>query len=293
MTGPTVPRAFGVLLLLLGGALVANSAVGPLGLDVVDYPISGTVWNQLVGLELVTLALVVPWCVIAGLRALRHRPGAAVLAFAPASYTLYMFVQYVLGPEYGDYRVVVLWQLAIVTLSAGLTLWSWSLMRDTALPEHSHRARRLFSAALFGLAGFVVLRYVGAIAGAFEGTPIPAEFEDARTFYWSIFMLDLGVVVPATVVAAVALRQGHGLGNRALLAVAGWFSLVPPSVAAMAAVMLVKDDPHGSTATVVLLSVASVLFAGFAWAAYRPVLEASRAGSTVETTRREGIASAP
>ena len=54
MTGPVVPRAFGVLLLVLTGALVANSAVGPLGLDVVDYPISGTVWNQLVGLELVT-----------------------------------------------------------------------------------------------------------------------------------------------------------------------------------------------------------------------------------------------
>ena len=61
----------------------------------------------------------------------------------------------------------------------------------------------------------------------------------------------------------------------------------------MAAVMLVNDDPHGSAATVVLLSVASVLFAGFAWAAYRPVLRAPRAGSAVETTRREGIASAP
>jgi hypothetical protein len=61
----------------------------------------------------------------------------------------------------------------------------------------------------------------------------------------------------------------------------------------MAAVMLVNDDPHGSTATVVLLSVAAVLFAGFAWAAYRPVLGASRAGSAVEATRREGIASAP
>jgi hypothetical protein len=293
VTGPVVPRPFGVLLLVLAGALLANSAVGPLALDVVDYPITGTVWNQLVGLEVVTVVLVVPWCVIAGLRALRQHPDAVVLAFAPASYTLYMFVQYVLGPEYGDYRPVVLLQVGIVTLSAGLTLWSWSLMREAALPELSPRARRGYSAVMAGLAAFVVLRYVGAIAGAFDTTAIPAEFDDARTFYWSIFLLDLGVVVPATVVGAVALRRGHLLGDRALLATAGWFSLVPPSVAAMAVTMLVNDDPNASAGTVALLSVASAAFALLTWVVYRPLLGTRLTELALEERRRDGVPSPP
>jgi hypothetical protein len=269
---PPVPRTFGILLLILAGVLAANSAAGPLGLDVVDYPISETLRNQLLGLELVTVLLVVPWCAIAGMHALRARSDAAVLSFGPSSYTLYMFVQYVLGPEYGEYRPVILLHLALVILSGGLTLWAWSLMRESSVPERSRRAERRYSTAMLGLAIFVVLRYAGAIAGTFDSTPIPSEFSASRTFYWSIFLLDLGLVVPATIVGAVALRRGTALGGRALIAAAGWFSLVPPSVAAMAVMMLVNDDPHASVGTVVLLSVASVVMAGLAWVVYRPLL---------------------
>lgn len=265
----TPPRSFGVLLLVLAGALLANSAAGPLGADAVDYPFSGTLRNQLIGLEVVTVALVVPWCAVAGVRALRGAQDAAVLAFAPSAYTAYMFVQYVLGPEYGDYRAIVLLHLALTTLSIGLTLWSWGLSRDVALPFLSRSSERRYAAVLAGLALFVLLRYVGAIAGSFDNAAIPEEFADARTFFWSVFLLDLGVVVPATAVGSVALLRGHDLGRRALYATTGWFALVPPSVAAMAVTMLINDDPNASVATVVLLSVASVVFAIFAAVVHR------------------------
>jgi hypothetical protein len=269
-TGP--PASFGVLLLLLPAALLANSVIGPLVLDLVDYPITPTLQNQLIGLEVVTVALVVPWCAYAGIRALRGEPGSALLAFGPAAYTAYMFVQYVLGPEYGEYRAVALFHLGLVTLSAGLTLWAWALSRATTLAVRSHRAERVYGSLTMGLAVFVVLRYVGAIAGSFTSTPIPQEFADSRTFYWSIYLLDLGVVVPATVVGAVALLRGRELGRRALYAVTGWFALVPPSVTAMAATMLVNDDPNASVTTVVVLAAASLVFGGFAVVVYRPLL---------------------
>jgi hypothetical protein len=266
------PPGFGVLLLLLAVALLVNSLIGPLALDLVDYPITETLQNQLIGLEVVTVFLVVPWCVYAGMRALRGEPGAALLAFAPAAHTAYMFVQYVLGPEYGEYRTIALFHLGLVTLSGGLTLWAWSLSRTTTLPVRSHRAERVYGAVMLGLALFVVLRYAGAIAGSFSSTQIPEEFAAARTFYWSIYLLDLGVVVPATVVGAIALLRGRRLGRRALYAVTGWFALVPPSVAAMAAVMLVNDDPNASAATVVTLTAASLVFGAFAVVVYRPLL---------------------
>jgi hypothetical protein len=266
------PAAFGMLLLLLAAALLVNSLIGPLALDLVDYPITATLQNQLIGLEVVTVGLVVPWCGYAGIRALRGEPGSALLAFGPAAYTVYVFVQYVLGPEYGAYRTVALFHLGLVTLSGGLTLWAWALSRTTALPARSERTERVYGAVMVGLALFVVLRYASAITGSFSATPIPEEFAAARTFYWSIYLLDLGVVVPATVVGAVALLRGRELGRRALYAVTGWFALVPPSVTAMAVVMLAKGDPNASVATVVTLTVASLVFGAFAVHVYRPLV---------------------
>ena len=42
--------------------------------------------------------------------------------------------------------------------------------------------------------------------------------------------------------------------------VVGWFALVPPSVTAMAAVMLVRDDPHASVPTLLLLTAGTLGF---------------------------------
>jgi hypothetical protein len=266
------PRPFGLLLLVLAAALLVNSAIGPLGAGLVDYPITETMRNQLIGLEIVTVALVVPWCVVAGARALRGEPGSALLAFGPVSYTVYMFVQYVLGPQYAEYHAIMLFHLGLVTLSGGLTLWAWALSRSTALPVRSPRSERIYGVVMLGLALFVVLRYAGAVAGSFRTTAIPEEFAAARTFYWSIYLLDLGVVVPCTIIGAIALLRGRQLGRRALYAVTGWFALVPPSVASMAAVMLVNDDPHASAGTVIALTVASVVFGVFTVIVYRPLL---------------------
>lgn len=79
------------------------------------------------------------------------------------------------------------------------------------------------------------------------------------------------IVVPATAAAAVALIRGVRWGHIALYAILGWFALVPPSVAAMAAAMAANDDPHGSAGQAVLLGVVSVVFAVLAAAIYRPL----------------------
>jgi hypothetical protein len=266
-----MPRPFGVLLLVLAGALLANTVLGPLGTGLVTYPISETLRNQLIGLEIVTLALVVPWTVFAGVASLRGRSGGPLLAFGPAAYTAYMFVQYVLGPEYAEYRLVVIFHLGILILSGGVTLWAWSLSREEILLSSSRRRELAYGGVLLGLAVFVLSRYLAAIAGSFTGAAIAPEFEAERTFYWSIFLLDLGIVVPCTVAGAIALIHGAPLGRRALYAATGWFALVPPSVAAMAAVMLVNDDAHASVGTVVLLGSASVAFVLFTAMVYRPL----------------------
>lgn len=261
-------RVFGGALLTLAALLVLNSVLGPLLTGVVDYPISESMTNQLLGLEVVTLLLVVPWTVAAGVLALREDPRAPLLALGPTTYTAYMFVQYVVGPEYAAASWTVLLHVGLVALSGGLALAAWSRAAAGPVPETSDRWRRWGGLALLGLAVFVLSRYLPLLVGAAGHEPIAAEFREARTFYWSIVLLDLGVVVPLTVAAAVALLRGSDPGRRAVYGVLGWFALVPPSVAAMAAVMVVRDDPHASVPTLALLSVATVAFWAVAWPAF-------------------------
>ena len=105
----------------------------------------------------------------------------------------------------------------------------------------------------------MLLRYLPLFVGSVTGAAIPREFATAPAFFWSIVLLDtLGVVVPATVAAAMADLRGSPLAVPATHAVVGWFALVPPSVAAMA-VMVVRDDPYASVPTLVLLAVTSII----------------------------------
>ena len=151
-------------------------------------------------------------------------------------------------------------------------LWGWSLARAAPVPDTTQRQRRRRAVLLGCFGTFVVLRYVPALVGAVTGAEISQEFLAARTFYWSIFLLDLGLVVPATFAAAVTLWRGRETGERAGYAVLGWFALVPPSVAAMAGVMLARGDEHGSWPTFVLLSAVSLVFAALTAGVFRPLL---------------------
>nr|WP_271210740.1 hypothetical protein [Rhodococcus wratislaviensis] len=263
---------FGTGMFLLAGVLVLNSLLGPLGLGLIDYPISTTLQNQLIGLEIVTLALVAPLSIAAAVLALRGHRAAGPMAFGPAAYTAYMFAQYVLGPEYADFNAVVLFDLGVFAAGAVLAVGGWTITDTRSLPDTTPAKQRTYGVVLLALAAFVVSRYLGPILGG----AMPAEFADARTFFWSIVLLDLGLVVPATIVSAVALFRRTSSAPKALYAVLGWFVLVPPSVVSMAAVMVARSDPAGSVGQVVVLGVVAVVFLVFAANVFRPLLSRHR-----------------
>ena len=267
-------RTFGVLLFVLGAVLVLNTVLGPLVTGVIDYPIAETGRNQLIGLELVSVALVAPLCVVAGVLALCAHRAAGVLGFGPAAYTAYMFVQYVLGPEYRAYNVAALFQIAIFGLGGAVALLAWTGTDVARLPVLTRARERVYGVLLLALATFVATRYTVALTGA--GDPIAAEFAESPTFYWTIVLLDLGVVVPATAVAGAALIRGARAAHTALYAILGWFALVPPSVAAMGATMVANEDPYASAGQTAVLGVASVVFVAVAVWIYRPLLSGGR-----------------
>jgi hypothetical protein len=237
----------------LAALLLANAGLGPIGLDVVAYPLPESLLNQLRGLELVTVLLVVPALLLAAGLGRHERPEGPLVAVGPCAYAAYMFAQYVVGPARTVYSPAVLVHLAVFAASAALTAWSWSLAthHDWPAPDRARRVR--WGLVLGAFAAFVLLRYVPLLTGAATGTPIPDEFAATPSFFWTVVLLDLGLVVPASLAAATAALRGTPLATPATYAVVGWFALVPPSVAAMAVVMAVRGDPNGSWATVGLL----------------------------------------
>jgi hypothetical protein len=190
-----------------------------------------------------------------------------------------MFVQYVVGPERLAYSPTVVLHLAIATLAGVAGVWCWC--RAVAAPGRriSDSTRHARVAWLVLLVAFVVARYLPVLAGSVTASPIPAEYAEAPAFYWSIVLLDLGVVVPLAVAAAVAVGRDRPAAEAAWFAVVSWFALVPPSVAAMAAVMVIRDDPHASVTTLVITTAASLACAVPALRAGRSVLRRAMAAS--------------
>ncbi|WP_338890612.1 hypothetical protein [Rhodococcus sovatensis] len=139
----TVHTVFGTGMFALAFLLVSNSSLGPLGIEVFDYPISITLQNQLIGLEIVTLILVTPLSIAAGVLALRGHRAAGPMAFGPAAYTAYMFVQYVLGPEYATFNAVVLFDLGVFALSAVLAVWAWTITDAAPMPDTTPTRQRI------------------------------------------------------------------------------------------------------------------------------------------------------
>jgi hypothetical protein len=262
-------------LAVLAVGLVVNSLLGPLGTGVVTYPFSETLVNQTIGLEIVSLLIVAPWCLVAAwLVSRRHRAGP-LLALPPAAYTAYMFVQYIVGPQYVEYPPVIPLHLGIFVLSGFVLVRAWNTIQSESLPSMSEKRRRISGVVLLLFAVFVSLQYLSAAQGILTGASLSAEFVDDPSMYWSIFFLDLGIVVPVTIATSVGLFRGAAWAIKAVFGVVGWYTLVPISVSAMGVVMLLNGDPNAAAGRVVVLSVAALVFTVVAAWIYRPVLRTS------------------
>ncbi len=261
MRGTPSNRWLAVCLFALAAGLAANAVIGPLALDIVDYPFSESIRNQAIGLEAVTLGLVMPWCVVAGVLNWRgHRLGP-VLAVAPGGYTAYMMVQYVVGPNYLEYAAVVPLHLALFVLGGLCAVTGWSL-QDASVFRRAES--RWYGWLALGIGLFVFSRYIPTLLGSATQEPLPDEFAADPAMYWTIVLLDLGIVLPFAMATAIAVWRHSAMAAQSLYALMGWFVLVPVSVAAMAVVMLVNDDPNKSAPTTALLIVAAGAFTAFA-----------------------------
>lgn len=279
-------RWLGFGMVSLGLGLALNTILGPLFIGAISYPFTQTVYYETLGLEAVSLVLIAPLAVAAGILALRGHRAAAVLALGPAGYSVYMLLQYVVGPQYATYQPSIAFHLGLFVLGALLLLRAWATVDAGSLPSVS----RGWAVVTFLLAAFVASRWLPAFAGMVNSESVPAASPDL-TMFWSIFLLDMGVMVPATIATGVALLLRRRWAVKALFGIIGWFALVPPSVAAMSIVKLVSADPLASaTDTIVFVIVTLIFWSLFAWL-FRRLFDNSP--SRAVDSRRQAVVATP
>lgn len=263
----------GVGLIAMGAGLAVNSLLGPFFAGIMVYPVTATMLNQTLGLDAFSLLVVAPLGIAVGILALRDHPAAPVLALGPAFYTAYMLIQYVVGPDYLHYPVALSLHLSLFILGWALGAAAWNRIRPEDLARDQPRRDPILGAILLVLAGFVLLRYLPALVGSFSRTALPAESRGDPAMFWTILLLDLGVVVPVAAAAGInLLAGGSDSARKAGYALVGWFALVGSSVAAMGIVMAMRDDPYASVRMMIVFAAMAVLATAAAVWVYRPLL---------------------
>ncbi len=265
--------ALGLFAIAMGLGIVA--VLGPLMSGAIDYRVTETLRNQTIGLDAVSLFVVVPLSVAAGLLVLRRHMAGPALALAVGAYTSYMFLQYILGPEYllrpGNNELLFPLELVLFALGWLVAIAAWNAFGSERLPATPRRHRAIARFALPLLAFVAFSRYVPALVDVMSASPTDPGYRAGPTFFWAIATLDLGVFLPATVAACIGLARRAPWAHKALYTVVGWFGLVGPAVAAMAITMYVNDDPNASGSATVFMTALGVVFAAFALYLYRPL----------------------
>jgi len=269
-------------LFALAAGLVVNTVLGPLLTGTIQYRYSESLTNQGIAVDAVALVAAAIAAAAAVLVRRDHRAGP-VLAFIPATFTAYMAPQYVIGPDYsglpGNNEQYFLLHLGLFVLGIGLILAAWAAVdRDLLVPRgHASDRRRIW--VMLGVAGFIALgRWLPAVIDLMSGQPANPDFLENPTANLLIGILDLGLVVPAALAAAVGLGRGAGWARTAAYAVIGWFALVPASVAAMSVTMQVSEDPNADMGSMILFIVAALVFTAGAVLLYRPLFAPDRSG---------------
>lgn len=199
-----------VLAALLAALMVATSLGGLLA----DGFYADDVWGRAAfrGNDLATLAVATPLLLAALAASVRGSRRGRLVTLGMLAYGVYDYAFYVFGAAWGDWFllhvaafVVALYGLVALAPAAG----------TAAVPARTRRAvaayTGLVGAGLAGMWAYVSVRY--AATGEVDAGTTPLDAMHA------IFAIDLTLIAPALVAAAVLLWRGHAQGVAAAVAV--------------------------------------------------------------------------
>ena len=277
----------------LGVGAAAVSLLGPIGFDVIQWRIAESTENQIIGQDLVTLLLVAPLALVAGVLWLRRHSLAPLLTLGPVLYSLYTFLSYILAPDYhrypGNNEAAFPLLLALVIVSWLLAVAAWRAIDADLRPAISLRVKRGLGASFLLVGGLFVLAWSAQVAEVIGGAPALTEYQDDPGTFWVIKTFDLAFVMPIAIATGIGMLKNHPFAERMSYAVAGFFTLMSAAVSAMGITMLINDDPAASLVLPAVTTPMTFILAGLAIALLRTPRQADVGHGAIGQPNSTGI----
>lgn len=279
-------RLLAIASVLLGLLVAASAILGPLWLDVIRQRISENVENQVIGADAVSLALVAPLAVIAGILWWREHRLAPLVALGPAIYAVYIYFQYILaGADYlryeGNSESYFPLFYAVVLLGLIITVAAWRSIDTDSLPIPERLPRVSAAVVLLTLGAFLGLAWFKWVYDIAQGAR-PEEYAEMPALSWLIKAMDLSFLVPVSIATGVGLLLRHRAAVKAAYGLTVAYALLAASVGSMALVMTLNDDPSAQPLFAVVMFAGALALAVLTAALWRSF---SEAGSPIITLR--------
>ena len=101
------------------------------------------------------------------------------------------------------------------------------------------------------------------------------EYASSPTPFWLVKLMDLGIIVPSLVVTGVGLWRRTGWTRRVAYVLLTGYTCLAVSVATMALIMLINDDPDASAGLAVGFGVFAAVLIILTALLYRPLFTQS------------------
>jgi hypothetical protein len=261
----------GLLAVMTGAVLIYLAVQGPLVRGVIRYRTAEVINNQLVGQDVVNLALLSPLLIVGGLALLLKKRFAKDLLIATPLFLFYYVLSYTIGwewssPSYAGNSQAYTFHFLFV-LVAALVILLYSLAE---FPKNVVSRFRPFGLAVYTLVFSVVLVVFAGmwikevreviVTGTTRG------YDLAPTAFWLVRVFDLGFSIP---LGFLGLYLMWARPNRAYPVVClfyGFFFTQVVAVNAMGWMMYLKKDPTFLWRDMIVFTVmAVIIFVGYVY----------------------------
>ncbi len=262
-------RIVGCLAILSAGVLAFIALGGPLVLNLIRYRTSASVVIQVQGQDLVNLLFIAPLCLWGGILALRGSPRAGRWLILLPLYLFYMAIAYGIAAEWSDPRYTGNNErfafLFIFLMIAGVIflLYAMPRLKTEDAPELGAKGKLVYSILFVCLLLIFTGMWSGQILEVMR-TGANRDYDAARTLFWTVRILDMGVSIPLGLLSVYLLWTRPKTGFPVQLLFYGFFLTIITTVLALTFFMFAGRDPQADVGkAAVFVCIGAVVYAGY------------------------------
>lgn len=263
--GSNFERIFiGLLAILAGITLIYLAVMGPLVSGEIKYRTPEVINNQLIGQDLVNLAVLAPLLIVGGLLLLLKKNAAKYLLIATPLFLIYYALSYTIGWEWstaqhqGNNEKYFFYFLFILIVALLILLYSYSVFPKKVKATFRKKPLMIYS-TLFVLFLLVFAgMWVGEVIEVIK-TGTARGYDISPTAFWLVRVFDLGFSIPLGLISVYLLWTRAGKAYPLIWLFYGFFLTQILAVNAMGWMMFVRRDPAFALRDLMVFSILTLI----------------------------------